>query len=448
MDTSSGKRSQVQRALWIYVLIVIGVTGLSYGYYSVRHFFYTRPLFAKDDQFRDLTNYIGKVAHLRNGSAALGSGQPVFNYPAPAAFVYKALIYTVPSHPVRTYLIFFGFCVLCFAVAGWLALRNSKGGFNARIAILVTALLGYPSWYVADRGNIEGVVWIFAAAGLCFFLTSRYRAAAVFLGLAAAIKPFCILFFLLLLRYRKYKEAALGFGTVALLILSALVYVGPNPWKAYQNLKPGVSLYIHRYVTTLAPVDEARFNHSLLDGMKSAALITEMGSIRSRIAVEQVPRLIARPGGWHPVQVLAHLYFFVAIIGLGLLVVFFYKMPLLNQLIAISAAVTLIPPAAGDYSLLHLYIPFGAFIIFLIKDVASGKVAFPYRSMATLCVIYGLLFAPLTFLAIFAGDAKLLLLLALLVVTAKTPMNSSYFGKHSLVDSNHEPSAWIEYSRC
>jgi hypothetical protein len=43
----------------------------------------TRPLFGKSDQFHDLTNYIGKTAHLYHGAAALGSGFPVFSYPPP-----------------------------------------------------------------------------------------------------------------------------------------------------------------------------------------------------------------------------------------------------------------------------------------------------------------------------------------------------------------------------
>ena len=47
--------------------------------------------------------------------------------------------------------------------------------------------------------------------------------------------------------------------------------------------------------------------------------------------------------------------------------------------------------------------------------------------MLAFSVIYALLFSPLTFLMLYAGDAKLLLLLALLVVSARSPMRSEYF---------------------
>ena len=47
--------------------------------------------------------------------------------------------------------------------------------------------------------------------------------------------------------------------------------------------------------------------------------------------------------------------------------------------------------------------------------------------MFALAVIYALLFSPLTFLRIYAADGKLLLLLALLFVVARSPMHSVYF---------------------
>jgi hypothetical protein len=89
--------SLVNRALWCYALLVVLVTTASWAGYEYKGDFETRPLFAANDQFRDLTNYIGKTAHLNHGAAVLGRGDPVYTYPAPAAFVYKALIYTVPG---------------------------------------------------------------------------------------------------------------------------------------------------------------------------------------------------------------------------------------------------------------------------------------------------------------------------------------------------------------
>ena len=226
---------QINRVLWVYVFLVVAVTATSWIIYAHDPVFYLRPLYAGDDQFRDLLNYVDKIANLQDGAAALGSGLPLFTYPAPAAYVYKILLFGIPGWPVRTYLGFLGLCAIGFAFLVWRGTGVDKRfRFSAPAAILVTAFLGYPLWFTADRANIEGVVWAFSGAGLCFLLRGRYRAASVLIGIAAAIKPFPVLFLLLLLRRRKYKEVALGVVTAGLVTVAALTALGPNPWRAYQ----------------------------------------------------------------------------------------------------------------------------------------------------------------------------------------------------------------------
>jgi hypothetical protein len=435
---------QVARALWLYAFLVVLVTAVSWINYvhrievfSYQGAFDARPFFTKEQRFNDLTNYIGKTAHLRHGSAALGDAQvPVFNYPPPAAFVYKALLYAFPGHAVRTYLALLAICILGFAFVVWRAIGTAIARIDAATAILTTAVLGYPLLFTADRGNIEAVAWAVAAAGLCFLLRARYATAALLIGLACCIKPFSILFLLLLIGRRKYKEAGLAVVTTGLVTLAAVTVLGPNPLTVYRNLKPGVSFYEDRYITNLTWLDEMRFEHSLFDGIKSAALSVEMGGIRPTMAVSEIPRLRNQPGGWHRVRRLAQLYPFVAIAAFGLMIAVFYKMPLLNQLTALGGAATLLPPNAGDYTLLHLYVPFGALLVFLTREVAEEKATFSKASTFALAVIYALLFAPLTFLRVYAADGKLFLLLALLFVVARSPMHSAYFDNAGIDASN------------
>ena len=372
---------QVAPALWLYAFLVVLVSAASWLNYehriqvfSYQGAFDARPLFAKEQRFNDLTSYIGKTAHLRHGSAALGDAQlPVFNYPPPAAFVYKALLYAIPGHAVRTYLALLAICILGFAFAVWRAVGTAIVRIDAATAILTTAVLGYPLLFTADRGNIEAVAWAVAAAGLCFFLRARYAIAALLIGLACCIKPFSILFLLLLIRQRKYKEAALAVVTTGLVTLAAVTVLGPNPLTVYRNLKPGVSFYKTRYITNLTWLDEMRFEHSLFDGIKSTALTVEMGGIRPNMAVSEIPRLREQPGGWHRVRRLAQFYPFVAIAAFGLIIAVFYKMPLLNQLTALGVTATLLPPNASHYTLLYLYVPFGALLVFLTREVAEGR---------------------------------------------------------------------------
>jgi hypothetical protein len=428
--TSTVASTQVDRVLWLYSLLVVLTTLGAWAFYLANGGQSdTRPLFVAYDQFHDLTNYVGKVSHLRGSAAALGSGVPIFTYPAPAAFVYKLLLRSFAARGVWNYLIFLGLCAVAYALA---ALRASKaygpGRISATVAILTTAFLGYPLWMVADRANIEGVVWAFSAAGVCFLLRGRYWAAAILIGIAASIKPFPGLFFLLLLRLGKVKETVLGVAVTAAITVGALSILGPNPWQAYQDLKPGVAEYMARYIDNLTPVEEERFSHSILDGMKSAALTVEIHGFIPKLARTEIPRLIAEPGGWDVVHPLVRIYPFIAAVGFALVVAVFYRAPLLNQLTALAVSVTLFPLSAADYTLLHLLVPFAGFVAYLTHAANAGRAVYSQASMLALATIYAMLFAPLTFLRIYAGDAKLLLLLALLFVAARTPMRSAYFG--------------------
>ncbi len=224
--------AQVSRALWLYSFLVISVTGACWAFYEflmrLGGGFDFRPLFSKLYRFGDLTDYCGKMAHLWHGAARLGSGFPVYNYPPVAALAYKVLLYSVPGHPIAPYMTFLAVCTVALGLVGWLAVRRASLGLRiaAGAAILTTVVLGYPLWIVADRGNVEGVAWALAAAGLCSLLRARYGAAAVLIGLAASVKPFPVLFLLLLVSRRKYKEAAIGVATFGVAVLGALIFLG------------------------------------------------------------------------------------------------------------------------------------------------------------------------------------------------------------------------------
>lgn len=423
-----GIAGRVKLAFEMYFVIVLAVSAASWCIYLRHPRLDTRPVFGKYDQFKDLTNYIGKTAHLYHNAAALGRGFPSFNYPPPAAYLWKFLLYCVPGHPIAPYMVLAVFLTAILLVVGLYASYGQPAVRSAcRAAIILTAVIGYPLIFALDRANLEGLMWAITGLGLCFLLRGRYYAAAIFIGLSASIKPFAILFLLLLLVRRRYKETAAGIATTGLLVLTALIAIGPNPWKAYQALKPGLAYYNEHYTMALMWPDEARFGHSILDAMKSAALMVDLRGIRPNRSLYEVPRLLSQPGGWHVARELGRIYPYIALVVLAWILLRSYRLPLLNQMTALAIAAAILPPSSGDYTLLQLYVPFGGLAVFLAREVSEGKAFLSGRSIMALAAIYALLFAPLTFLRIYSGDAKLLLLIALLVVVVRSPMESVYF---------------------
>jgi hypothetical protein len=455
----------VNRCLWIYALLLVAMTAFSWAvYFATERDSLLRPLFDSDYRFSDLTDYIGKIAHLADGGAALGSGFPVFNYPAPAAYVYAFFLRGFPHHPVRVFLSLLLAGLLLGAFLLWKAahLRGAKvSGLTAAIA--ATIICGSPMAFAADRGNLEGVVALIVGTGLVLYIAERYFGAAVFIGLAASIKPFPALFLLLLLRKKRYREAAVGFAVAACSIVLALTALGPTPIKAYKGLQPGVNYYYNKYIMTILQPDETRFAHSITDCMKSIGITwlhvsdrRKSASLkeanRAAMALPSQPALVqASPQPTEPLPATRSLSYgqyhaiFLAstFLGAGVLVFIvlrLYHLPAVNQMILLAIAVTLLPPVSSEYTLIHLYVPFGAFLIFLTRDAATVHVKIKRSLVLTILTLFALLFSSLTFFGTLSGDVKMCLLTAMLIVVSRNPMPSSIFKEIELgIRESHDP---------
>jgi hypothetical protein len=442
----------VNRYLWVYALLLVALTAFSWAvYFASGNVELLRPLFDRNDRFRDLLNYAGKMAHLADGGPALGKGFPIFNYPAPAAYLYAFFLRGFPNHSVRAFLIVLLAGLLLGAFLLWKAAHTWEGrmpGLTAAIA--ATVICGSPMAFAADRGNLEGVVALILGAGLVLYIAQRYFGAAVFIGLAASIKPFPGLFFFLLLRKKRYREVAVGLGVAACSILLAFTALGPTPIKAYKGLQPGVNLYYNKYIMQELPPDEKRFAHSIMDSMKTSAHIwprisnkrrsTGLRELRSASLTFPSPPAPAQasprparsspaPGSLSYDQM--HMIVFASLFLASCVLLFalwsLYKLPAVNQMILLAVAVTLLPPVSGEYTLIQLYVPFGAFLIFLTRDAAAVDVKIKRSVVLTILTLFALLFSPLTFFSRFAGDVKMCLLTAMLIVVSRNPMPSSIF---------------------
>lgn len=438
MDRSPpGSGSQdfgVNRALRVYSIVLVLTTLTAWVSFLLNPAAMSYPLFDPYDRYHDLTNYLSKIGHLNLGAAELARGVPIFNYPAPAAYLYKLLL-LLPDHPLLPYMTLLTVAVVSFVIITWRAahIRLPRNA-TAATALMATAVLGFPMHFTIDRANIEGAVWVCTAVGLWCFLARRYTPAAVFIGLAASIKPFPGLLLLLLVAQRRFKEAALGAAVSAVSMVIALTALGPNPIQAYKDLLPGIQRYYFSYVEHQVASLEARFDHSLLDGERSLTLLVHNRTLDPTKLEKLEDRLNAEPGPTMATIRSLHWYGPVTAASLLLICLIFFRKPLLNQLTAVSIAATLLPLSAAEYTLLYLYVPFAAFVVFLLRDVATGEVSFSPRAAIAIACTYALLLSPLTFFRVLAGDVQLLLLLLLLILAARYPMRSLYFDQSGAVD--------------
>jgi hypothetical protein len=456
------RRVTVEQCLWVYAFMLVSLTAISWAFYlGEGRAELLRPLFHVSDRFGDLTIVTDKIAHLKDGAEALGRGYPIYNYPAPAAYVYAFLLRGFPHHPVGVYVSI----LLTGLVLGSIILWKSAEGARRRsmglaAAIAATTVFGFPMWFTVDRANLEGAVALFLGIGLVLFVMRRYWSAAAFIGLAASIKPFPCLFFLLYLRKRLYREGAFGVAVAACSVLAALTALGPNPIVALRGLQPGVERYYNDRIMGVPPREEQRFTHSIMDGLKSVAselahaledrklirsgkaATTERPQVETHLSMTirqgQEPPLI-RSSHYAQIHQIFLLSMFIGAVAFVFVVLRVFRLPVLNQMILISVAITLLPPDAGDYTLLHLYVPFGVFLIFLTRDVATGRVEFKPKQVMLISSLFALVLSPLTFFERFSGDVRMILLVILLIVVGKYPMPSSIFKETGMADPHESP---------
>ena len=102
----------------------------------------------------------------------------------------------------------------------------------------------------------------------------------------------------------------------------------------------------------------------------------------------------------------------------------------MNQFIALTICMVLLPYISFEYTLVHLYTVFAALLIFLVQDVVPGRVLLPVAGLRRMMLCFAVLISYIAALGLyrFGGQVKGLVLVALLVVTLRMPMPSRLFG--------------------
>jgi hypothetical protein len=290
-----------------------------------------------DDRFGDFWHYrkLFEVFH----TPLFFSSADRFAYPAPCAVLYNALYHLGP-HP---FLGFVAILVCAFLVSAWLFYRFLRSfRIAAGTAASFTAFLlltSYPWEKLFDRANLELFVYIFLAAGVWAFLRRCNSWAAVFWGIAGALKIYPLVMVALFFHRRGLRPLTISLIVFAATLLASFYYVGPTIHAAAVGSLHGITGFVGNYAAA-ARIRELTIDHSLL------------GSIKELLLLDRT-----HEGNW------AHLstgyQAAVAILGPLLYLLRIRKLPALNQLCLFLVAIVLLPPVSYDYTLVHIYLVFG-----------------------------------------------------------------------------------------
>ena len=352
-----------------------------------------------DDRWWDFTVFEERFAYFRTPAFWSAPGYP-FTYPAAMAVVFEAL-YKIP-HALRIYLLACVAVLLAWAWAVARAIARSGVLFSASLLFALTIpATAWPVWLLLGSANTEGLVAMLLAAGVWAVLRRRWWLGAVLIGVAGAMKIFPLALLALLLSRRRYKEFAFGLAVSAALTLASLAILGPTVVQAQRHISEGFDFVKWTYALNIKP-ESLDVNHSPFSPIKFVTVLFS-----------------ASPAVLNSVFTA----YCVAAIALGLLLYFLRirKLPMLNQLLALTICAVLLPPYSVDYTLIHLFVPCGLLCIYAANRWRHGQ----QPSDLGLCfTCFAMIFTIGTYFTAgyrFGSQVRMAALAVLLIATLRNP---------------------------
>lgn len=209
--------------------------------------------------------------------------------------------------------------------------------------IFIFTLMSYPLLYLLDRGNFDMILLLILGAFVILFQKEKYLISAVLLAVANAIKPFSILFLLLFLKKKKYKETFLS------LVLTSLLVIG-----GFMFFKGGFFHQIEYFIKTMALF---KYTYGLLynqNGMGYASslyIVLKLIFCKSTMAPLVTTATLLKFYGYFSLAATAITCFFV-----------YRENSFWKQLTLLVCNFLLLPIVTFDYKLIFLYLPIWFFV--------------------------------------------------------------------------------------
>jgi Glycosyltransferase family 87 len=380
--------------------------------------------------FTDFTTPAVSAEHFGEPDILTGPylDQP-YPYPVPSIYVYLFFV-RLFQRPLLAELV--ATLAIFYVATALFSLRVHRVTAAAlpQVAIWLTFLLGFPLLFLLYRGNIEGVIWMLVLLGTVAFARSRVYVAAIFWSLGASMKLNPAIYFALFLSTRKYRIFAFSLVLTLTISLLALAGIGPTLSQAIRDSTLSGPFLRDWYIIGR---NIPYFDHSLFGTAKEVAHAFSYAGFNDKRAIENM--LLA----------------YDIVVPLAGILLYWFRLrhlPLLNQFISYVVLFLLLPQVSYEYKLVHVYLIWGAFLLFLLEDVGSGRVAVPESASRVIFISCSVLCAPLAYLMVelrpyhvlgIGGQIKMIFLVAILWTVLKHPMPSSLFGDLQTLPSNSLP---------
>ena len=388
--------------IFIWASIVLTIAAFLFSVLA-RHLGYGLPYsnpyyYIPGDRFGDFQAFQDKFKDFGT-PAFFTSKHSFFMYPAPMVFVFRPFMIETD----RSSKVFLGFLLLIVAFLAFAFRRILRhaglSGASLNLFVAAVVILSYPIIFELVRWNIEMVIFLLTSLGVWAFWRERFYQAALYFGLAASLKFFPFIFLGLLFARKRYREISFSIFVALVVTLASLKLLGPTVPQAFAWDNLQMATFRQHFAGVPASIG---YDHSFFAFAKWIMLP------RSRDLTTWVTPYTRT----------------IAISGLLLYFARIWKMPRLNQVLAISVLAVTLPPTSYDYTLLSLY---PAFLLLCLRVLEESHRAAKDRLQLThYFLLFAVIFTPLSFVVWnggrYAGQLRLLALVAVLLYSLVTPL--------------------------
>lgn len=208
--------------------------------------------------------------------------------------------------------------------------------------ISIISCLSYPLLYLIDRGNFDMFLFVLFAGFIYSFKSEKFLLSSVVLAVINAIKPFTLLFLILFLIKKKYKEFFLSLIISTLLVISGFMILNGNFFDQISVFIKNLMLFKFAYVYSTGEAQLTNHSSSLFIALKLMFCIYNK---------------------FFSTTLLEKIYSFLSL-SIGAITLFFIwrEKYFWKQITLLTLIMLLLPYVIVDYKLLFLLVPIWLFI--------------------------------------------------------------------------------------
>lgn len=209
--------------------------------------------------------------------------------------------------------------------------------------ILILSSLSYPFLSLIDRGNLDMVLFVLFAFFIISFKSEKYLLSSILLAIANSIKPFTLMFLILFLLKKKYKELIINIILTTLLIIGGFMLLKGNIFDQISVFISNVADFNYRYVYSTKSWGMGN-NSSLYMCLK---MLFCMNSSSFHVST----------------FLLTNIYKYISALFTVITIFFACKEKIFwKQITLMTLYMLLIPPVITDYKLIFLFVPIYLFV--------------------------------------------------------------------------------------